>query len=93
MKTIQGFEVRESNQERQQSAQDERDPTQDHQSLTFLQVLQSTLAAAFGVQSSKKRKRDFTHGKASHFIMMGIGFTAVFVLIMAGLVNLILSLT
>lgn len=85
--------MRESDQERHQSAPDERDKTPDHDSLTFLQVLQSTLAAAFGVQSSKNRKRDFTRGKASHFIMMGIGFTAVFVLIMAGLVSMILSLT
>ena len=58
--------------------------------LTFWQVLGSTLAAAFGVQSSKNRKRDFTHGKASHFIFMGIGFTVAFVLVMIGVVNLVL---
>lgn len=58
--------------------------------LTFWQVLGSTLAAAFGVQSSKNRQRDFTHGKASHFILMGIGFTVVFVLLMAGLVSYVL---
>lgn len=60
------------------------------QTLTFWQVLSSTLAAAFGVQSSKNRKRDFTHGKPSHFILMGIGFTVVFVLIMVGVVSLVL---
>ena len=48
----------------------DNEPTQN---LTFWQVLGSTLAAAFGVQSSKNRQRDFTHGKASHFILMGIG--------------------
>ena len=58
------------------------------QGLTFWQVLSSTMAAAFGVQSSKNRKRDFTHGKPSQFILMGIGFTAVFVLIMVGIVSL-----
>ncbi|XOV84132.1 MAG: DUF2970 domain-containing protein [bacterium] len=63
-------------------------PEQD--SLTFWQVLSSTLAAAFGVQSSKNRKRDFTKGKPSQFIFMGIGFTAVFVLIMIGIVQLVL---
>ena len=64
---------------------------QEPQTLTFWQVLHSTLAAAFGVQSSKNRKRDFTHGKASHFILMGVGFTVVFVLIMATIVSVVLS--
>ena len=63
---------------------------EEQQSLTFWQVLFSTMAAAFGVQSSKNRKRDFTHGKASHFILMGIGFTAVFVLVMVAIVQLVL---
>lgn len=67
------------------------DPSQKSQPLTFWQVLHSTLAAAFGVQSSKNRERDFTHGKASHFILMGIGFTVVFVLVVAGIVTAILS--
>lgn len=65
----------------------------DEPPLTFRQMLGSTLAAAFGVQSSKNRKRDFSRGKASHFIMMGVGFTVVFVLVMVGLVNLVLGLT
>ena len=59
--------------------------------LTFWQVLGSTLAAAFGVQSSKNRERDFTRGKAHQFIFMGIGFTVVFVLIMVLIVRQILS--
>ncbi len=61
--------------------------------LSFWQMLGSAAAAAFGVQSSKNRKRDFSRGKASHFILMGVGFTALFVLLMVGLVNLVLSLT
>ena len=58
--------------------------------LTFWQVFSSTVAAAFGVQSSKNRERDFTHGKPSHFIAMGIAFTVVFVLAVAGVVSLVL---
>ena len=58
--------------------------------LSFWQVLGSTLAAAIGVQSSCNRLRDFTRGKASHFIIMGVAFTAIFVLAMIGLVSLIL---
>jgi hypothetical protein len=60
-------------------------------SLTFWQVLGSVIAAAFGVQSSKNRERDFTQGKASHFILMGVGFTAVFVILMVLLVQFVLS--
>ena len=48
---------------------------------SFWQMLQSVLAAAFGVQSGKNRARDFTHGKPSHFIVLGVGFTLVFVLL------------
>ena len=64
--------------------------TEEDTPLTFWQMLGSTLAAAVGVQSSRNRHRDFTRGKASHFIFMGIAFTAIFVLAMIGLVSLIL---
>ncbi len=57
---------------------------------TFWQVLSSTIAAAVGVQSSANRKRDFSRGKASHFIFMGIGFTIFFVLLMVALVSMVL---
>lgn len=67
------------------------EPPEDLQPLTFWQVLHSTVAAAFGVQSSKNRNRDFTRGKASHFILMGVGFTVVFVLVMVGIVSLVLG--
>ncbi|CAH0648044.1 MULTISPECIES: DUF2970 domain-containing protein [Pseudomonas] len=60
---------------------------------TFWQMLHSILAAAFGVQSGKNRARDFTHGKASHFIVMGTLFTLVFIAVLIGLVQLALHLT
>jgi hypothetical protein len=69
---------------------DDKDPAAPT-SLTFWQVLGSVMAAAFGVQSSKNRRRDFTQGKASHFILMGVGFTAVFVILMLLLVQFVLS--
>ncbi len=59
---------------------------------SFWQMLQSVLAAAFGVQSGKNRARDFTHGKPSHFILLGVGFTLVFVLLLYALVRLVLHL-
>ena len=60
--------------------------------LTFLQMVQSTLWAVLGVQKRDNRERDFTRGNALHFIYMGIGFTVLFVLIMIGVVNLVMSL-
>lgn len=60
---------------------------------TFWQMLQSILAAAFGVQTGKNRARDFTHGKASHFIALGTVFTLVFILVLIGLVQLAMHLT
>lgn len=52
-------------------------------------LLQSVLAAALGVQSSKNRERDFTNGKASHFIVAGIVFTFLFIATVATIVNLV----
>ena len=58
--------------------------------LTFLEVLGSVLAGAFGVQSSAMRERDFTRGNVIHFIVIGILFTASFVLAVVGVVQWIL---
>ncbi|GGD04492.1 hypothetical protein GCM10007418_24440 [Halopseudomonas salina] len=60
--------------------------------MTFGQTFMSVLWAALGVQSSKARERDFTKGKPSHFILLGIGFTLAFVLIIVAVVNLVLYL-
>ena len=76
---------------------EDRDTNQDHQSedtekgLTILQLIGSTLAAAFGVQSSKNRNRDFSRGKPSQFIIVGIVFTVLFVLGIVSVVRLVLS--
>ncbi|HEY0287290.1 MAG TPA: DUF2970 domain-containing protein [Pseudomonas sp.] len=57
---------------------------------TFWQMLHSVIAAAFGVQSGKNRARDFTHGKPSHFVFMGLLFTLVFALGLFGVVQLVI---
>ena len=67
------------------------EPDTDKKPLTFLEVLQSTLWAAIGVQKHENRVRDFSRGNPIHFILMGIAFTTVFVLVMVGLVKLILA--
>ena len=60
--------------------------------LGFWAMLQSVLAAAFGVQSGKNRSRDFSRGKPSHFLLLGVLFTGVFVLLLLALVKLVLHL-
>lgn len=60
--------------------------------LSFREMLQSVLAAAFGVQSGKNRARDFSRGKPSHFIALGLIFTALFVVVLFALVQLVLYL-
>ncbi|MEM7099276.1 MAG: DUF2970 domain-containing protein [Pseudomonadota bacterium] len=65
--------------------------TGDSKPLSFLEMLQSTLWAAIGVQKRKNRVRDFSRGNPIHFILMGIGFTAFFVVAMMTLVHTILG--
>ena len=58
--------------------------------LTLWQMIGSVMSAAVGVQSKENRERDFARGKASHFIMVGVGFTILFVILMAALVSFII---
>lgn len=61
-------------------------------SMSLKETLSSVLAAALGVQSNKARERDFTKGKPSHFIVAGVLFTLLFILIIFGVVKLVLHL-
>ena len=61
--------------------------------LSFGQLLKSTFSAFLGVQSNANRERDFTQGRMSHFIWMGLLFGLVFVLTIIGVVQLVLHLT
>lgn len=58
--------------------------------LTIWQVIKSTLAAAFGVQTEEARQRDFSQGNAGTFIIAGLVFTAAFVVILLVIVQLVL---
>jgi divalent metal cation (Fe/Co/Zn/Cd) transporter len=58
---------------------------------TLLQVVISVLAAFFGVQSSRNRARDFTHGKAISFVLVGISLTVLLVGILVLIVKLVVS--
>ena len=56
----------------------------------ILQVIQSTLAAAFGVQTQEARERDFTRGRPLHYIIAGAVFTVLFILVLVLIVRLVL---
>lgn len=58
---------------------------------TWLDVIKSVGAAFFGVQSEANRRRDFSYGKLLPFVVVGIGATIAFVLVLAGIVHVILS--
>ena len=59
--------------------------------LSLWEVLSSTIFAAFGIQKSENKKRDFTRGKPGQFIFAGILFTTIFVLLVVLVVNTVLS--
>jgi hypothetical protein len=62
----------------------------DTDRITFLSIVLSVLAAAFGVQNRRNRERDFTKGNIYVFAIAGVVFTALFVAVLYGVVLLIL---
>jgi hypothetical protein len=59
--------------------------------LSFMQVLASVMASFIGVQSAENRQRDFEHGKAMHFVWVGVLMTGVFCVAIIVLVNVVLA--
>lgn len=57
---------------------------------TLFQIIGSVVAAAFGVQSSANRERDFAGGSAKVYIIAGLIFTVLFVLTIITVVKLVL---
>ena len=58
---------------------------------SLLDVLGSVLASMFGVQSNQKRVEDFTHGKPSQYVIIGLLVTVAFVLTVWGVVSLVMK--
>jgi len=56
----------------------------------FKVTAQSVAAAFLGVQNEKNRKRDFSQGKLSHFIITGILGVALFIGVLVTVVSLVL---
>lgn len=67
------------------------DDTKKMQPPSLMGVLGSVLASMFGVQSNRKREHDFTHGKPSQYILVGLLVTVVFILTVWGVVKLVLK--
>lgn len=70
---------------------DQHEPEQQPQ-LSFTQLLLSVLSAFLGVQSNANRERDFSNGKLSHFIIIGLMLALIFILVVVGVVNLVMRL-
>ena len=62
----------------------------EEKKLTFLQVLGSVLSSFIGVKRNETRERDFRHGRARDFILVGLLLTVVFILVVWGVVQLVM---
>jgi hypothetical protein len=57
----------------------------------FFDIVSSVVSAAFGVQSSKNRVRDFAGGSAAPYIVGGIIFTVLFILAIVAVVKMVVA--
>ncbi len=64
----------------------------DDDKLSFGALMLSVLSAFLGVQSNANRERDFSKGRLSHFIIIGLLFALIFILTVVGVVNLVMHL-
>lgn len=64
----------------------------DKSRMGLFDVLKSVLSSFIGIQKDATRERDFTHGRARDFIVVGIVLTAVFVALVWGLVQLVVRI-
>ena len=67
----------------------EKKPSERGTGLT--NVLKSTAAAAFGVQSQANRERDFAQGRPIHFIIAGLVATVVLLLCIGMFVKIMIA--
>jgi len=64
----------------------------EQKKLRLREIMSSVAAAFVGVQSGRNRERDFSHGRPRDFIIMGLVFTLLFVLLVGGVVALVMKL-
>jgi len=63
----------------------------EFQGTGFLNTIKSVAMGFMGIQSGKNRERDFTKGKASDFIIVGIVMTILFVVVLFSIVSSIVE--
>lgn len=54
-------------------------------------TFKGVVAAFLGVQSRQQHEQDFSQGSATQYIVVGIIFVVVFILLVVGVVNIVLS--
>jgi hypothetical protein len=59
----------------------------------LINTFKSVASAFFGVQSNKNRERDFSEGKLSHFIIVGVISVIIFITILVTVVTLVIPNT
>ena len=64
-----------------------KEGNKQHKKIGLWRVIISTFAAAFGVQSRKNHENDFEKGNVVTYIIAGVLFTLLFIIIIATLVN------
>ncbi|MBA3581896.1 MAG: DUF2970 domain-containing protein [Gammaproteobacteria bacterium] len=69
------------------------DPEFEKKDLSLIDVAKSTAMSFFGVQRGEIRERDFNKGKISHFIIAGLIFTILFIVLIYTIVRVILHNT
>ena len=57
---------------------------------SILQVAKSVFAAAVGIQSNKNREQDFQHGSLSSYLIGGVLFTIMFIVVIVLVVSMVL---
>ncbi len=72
------------------SSEKTADKIDQQKKVSPLAVMKSVLAASFGVQTRNNRERDFEQGKFHHFVLGGIVFAILFVLLLVALVKLVM---
>lgn len=74
------------NAERDESSSSNDEPAK----IPFWRMMLSVIQASFGVQNKKNKERDFSSGSITGFVVAALIFTAVFVLLIVGVVRMVL---
>lgn len=69
---------------------DDRHGDEEPRRPSVLEVVQSVLAGAFGVQTNEARKRDFRSASPMPYIIGGVVFTVLLIVTLVVVVNVVL---